>query len=146
MNQSAVSEEEFMNVLNAEAQNAGVTPDQMAAVTEMATNTTGGPMAANDNVMDTGIMQNVDAVEATEEDLSGIGSRTAINEKLAESGEEQVVHVSPGEMIFDPSRLNEPDQRMLLAALETAGHSNVFIGKQAGKSAVGACFSVALGC
>ena len=121
MNQSAVSEEEFMNVLNAEAQNAGVTPDQMAAVTEMATNTTGGPMAANDNVMDTGIMQNVDAVEATEEDLSGIGSLTAINEKLAESGEEQVVHVSPGELIFDPSRLDEPDQRMLMAALETAG-------------------------
>ena len=121
MNQGAVSEEEFMNVLNAEAQNAGVSPDQMAAVTEMATNTTGGPMGANDNVMDTGIMQNVEAVDATEEDLSGIGSLAAINEKLANAGEEQVVHVTDGEMIFDPSRLNEPDQRMLLAALETAG-------------------------
>jgi hypothetical protein len=121
MNQGAVSEEEFMNVLNAEAQNAGVSPDQIAAVTDMATNTTGGPMGANDNVMDTGIMQNVEAVDATEEDLSGIGSLAAINEKLADAGEEQVVHVTDGEIIFDPSRLNEPDQRMLMAALETAG-------------------------
>jgi len=121
MNQAPVSEEEFMNVLNAEAQTAGVSPDQMAAVTEMATNATGGPAAANDNVMDTGIMQNVEAVEATEEDLSGIGSLATMNEKLVEAGEEGLAHVSPGELIFDPSRLDEPAQRMLLAALETAG-------------------------
>jgi hypothetical protein len=121
MNQAAVSEEEFMNVLNAEATKAGVSPEQMAAVTEVATNTAGGPMAANDNVMDTGIMQNVEAVDATEADLTGIGSLAEISSRLVDSGEEGLAHVSPGELIFDPRRLNEPDQRMLLAALETAG-------------------------
>ena len=121
MNQGAVSEEEFMNVLNAEASQAGIPPEQIAAITEEATKTTGGPMGANDNVMDTGIMQNVEPVGGTDADMTGIGSLTEISKKLVDSGEEGLAHVSPGELIFDPSRLNEPDQRMLMAALETAG-------------------------
>jgi hypothetical protein len=116
-----VGEEEFMALVSQASEEAGVPNEAVDMVADMATQTTGGPAAANDNVMDSGIMQNVEAVETTEGEMTGIGSLTEVNDQLAAAGEEQLVHVSPGELIFDPSRLDEPDQRMLLAALETAG-------------------------
>jgi hypothetical protein len=117
-----VDESEFMGILSQISEEAGVPEGALDQVAEVAMDTTGGPAAANDNaLLDSGIMQNVEAVDATEGEMTGIGSLTEVNDQLAAAGEEQLVHVSPGEMIFDPSRLNEPDQRMLLAALETAG-------------------------
>ena len=110
-----VGEEEFMQTLASMAQGEGVGLGDIEAVAENI------EAPANDNVMDSGIMQNVEAVEATESDLSGIGSLVEVSDRLVESGKERLVHATPGELIFDPSRLNEPDQRMLLAALETAG-------------------------
>ena len=118
-----VDGEEFMGLLTQLSNEAGIPKEALDQVAQTASETTaGGPPVANDNaVLDSGIMQNVEAVEATEDEMAGIGSLTQVNEKLAAAGEEQLVHVSPGEMIFDPSLLNDPDQRMLLAALETAG-------------------------
>jgi hypothetical protein len=118
---SPVGEDEFMNVLSQLSGEAGIPEGQLDAVAEAATQTAGAPAAANDNVMDSGIMQTVEAVEATDEELAGIGSLAEMNAQLVATGEEGLVHATPGELIFDPSRLNEPDQRMLLAALETAG-------------------------
>jgi hypothetical protein len=116
-----VGEDEFMSVISQLSGEAGIPEAQLDAVAEAATQTAGAPAAANDNVMDSGIMQTVEAVDATDEDLSGIGSLAEMNAQLVETGQEGLVHATPGELIFDPSRLNEPDQRMLLAALETAG-------------------------
>jgi hypothetical protein len=118
-----VGEDEFMSVISQLSGEAGIPPDALEAVANVATETTGGGpnLPANDNVMDSGIMQNVEAVEATDEELTGIGSLEAMNTQLVEAGQEGLVHASPGELIFDPARLDEADQRMLLAALETAG-------------------------
>jgi len=110
-----IGEGEFMQTLQNMAQEAGIDPGAMETVAQNI------EVPANDNVMDSGIMQTVEAVPATEEDLSGIGSLEGINRQLVDAGKEGLVHAAPGELIFDPSRLNEPDQRMLLAALETAG-------------------------
>ena len=120
MNQGAVDPEEFMSMLTQEAESAGVAPEELEQIAETAAQSV-PEGAANDNLLDTGIMQNVEAVEAGETDLSGIGSLAQVNSQLMDAGEEGLAHVSPGELIFDPSRLSEPDQRMLLAALETAG-------------------------
>jgi len=120
MNQGALDPKEFMSLLTQEAENAGIAPEELDQVAETAVQSV--PQgAANDNVLDTGIMQTVEAVEANETDLSGIGSLEGINRQLVEAGKEGLIHATPGELVFDPSRLNEPDQRMLLAALETAG-------------------------
>ena len=120
MNQGALDPKQFMSLLTQEAENAGIYPRELDQIAETAAQSV--PQgAANDNVLDTGIMQNVEAVEAAETDLSGIGSLEGVNSQLMDAGEAGLAHVSPGELIFDPSRLNEPDQRMLLAALETAG-------------------------
>lgn len=120
MNQGALDPAEFMSILTQEAEKAGIPPEELDQVAQAAAQSV--PQgAANDNMLDTGIMQNVEAVEAGGTDLSGIGSLSQINSQLMDAGQEGLAHVSPGELIFDPSRLNEPDQRMLLAALETAG-------------------------
>ena len=124
-----VSEEEFMSVLNEAAGDAGVSGEEIAAVSEMATQTA----PVNDNeVMDSGIMQTVEAVDAEEEDLSGIGSLTEISNKLAEAGQEPLIHASTGEIVFDPNRLPENERSMLFAALETAGidPTTVTVGSQ----------------
>jgi hypothetical protein len=113
----AVSEEEFMSVMGQAAQDAGVSDKEMALVSEMAAQAA----PANDNVMDQGIMQTVEAVDTEEEDLSGIGSLTEVSSKLAESGEEPLIHASAGEIVFDPNRLAENERSMLFAALEAAG-------------------------
>jgi hypothetical protein len=128
-----VGEDEFMSVISQLSGEAGIPEAQLDAVAEAATQTAGGPAAANDNVMDSGIMQTVEAVDATDEDLSGIGSLAEMSAQLVETGQEGLVHATPGELIFDPSRLNEPDQRMLLAALETAGidPDSVTVGNEA---------------
>ena len=120
MNQGALNPEEFMSVLGQEAESAGIPPEVLEQITQTAAQS--APQnAANDNGLDSGIMQTVEAVEANETDMSGIGSLSEIDSQLINAGEEGLAHVSPGELIFDPSRLSEPDQRMLLAALETAG-------------------------
>ena len=120
MNQGALDPKQFMSLLTQEAEGAGIDPRELDQVAAAAAQSV--PQgAANDNMLDTGIMQNVEAVEAGETDLSGIGSLTGVNSQLLDAGEEGLIHASPGELVFDPSRLNEPDQRMLLAALETAG-------------------------
>ena len=120
MNQGALNPEEFMSVLGQEAESAGIPPEVLEQITQTATQSV-PQNAANDNGLDSGIMQTVEAVEANETDMSGIGSLSEIDSQLINAGEEGLAHVSPGELIFDPSRLSEPDQRMLLAALETAG-------------------------
>ena len=113
-----VNEEEFMSILSQAAGDAGVSGEEIAAVSEMATQVA----PANDNeVMDSGIMQTVEAVDAEEEDLSGIGSLTEISEKLAKSGQEPLIHASMGEIVFDPNHLPENERNMLFAALEAAG-------------------------
>ena len=120
MNQGALNPEEFMSVLGQEAESAGIPPEILEQITQTAAQS--APQnAANDNGLDSGIMQTVEAVETNETDMSGIGSLSEIDSQLINAGEEGLAHVSPGELIFDPSRLSEPDQRMLLAALETAG-------------------------
>ena len=124
-----VSEEEFMSVISEAAGDAGVSGEEVAAVSEIATQTA----PANDNeVMDSGIMQTVEAVDAEEEDLSGIGSLTEISNKLAEAGQEPLIHASMGEIVFDPNRLPENERNMLFAALETAGidPTTVTVGSQ----------------
>ena len=99
----AVSEEEFMSVMGQAAQDAGVSDQEIAMVSKMAAQAA----PANDNIMDQGIMQTVEAVEAEEEYLSGIGSLTEVSNKLAEAGEEPLIHASVGEIVFDPNRLAE---------------------------------------
>jgi hypothetical protein len=116
-----VGEEEFMATLSQLSNEAGIPEEQLSAVAEEATRATGGSMAANDNVMDSGIMQTVEAVEATDGDMSGIGSLTEISSALAESGEEGLIHATPGEIVFDPSRLPDNERNMLFAALDAAG-------------------------
>ena len=117
-----VDEAEFMGVISQLSEEAGIPEGTLDQVAEVAMDTAGGQAAANDNaLLDSGIMQNVEAVDATEEELSGIGSLVNLNAELVGAGQEGLIHASPGELVFDPSRLNEPDQRMLLAALETAG-------------------------
>ena len=112
---------EFLKTLNAEASQAGLSDEDMTAIANVATETTGGSGSDVDNILDTGIMQTVEAEEATDQDLSGIGSLNEISDRLVNMGGEPLVHATPGELIFDPKRLGEADQRMLLAALETAG-------------------------
>tara|TARA_R100000808_G_scaffold15950_2_gene36379 strand:- start:929 stop:3061 length:2133 start_codon:yes stop_codon:yes gene_type:complete len=116
-----VSEEEFMNLVSQVTDEAGIPDEAVDMVADVATQTTGGSPAANDNVMDSGIMQTVEAVDATEEDVSGIGSLVDLNAGLIEAGQEGLVHASPGELIFDPNRLPENQRNMLFAALDAAG-------------------------
>jgi hypothetical protein len=116
-----VGEEEFMAALSQLSNEAEIPKDQLSAVAEEATRVTDGSMAVNDNVMDSGIMQTVEAVEATDEDMSGIGSLTEISSALTESGEEGLIHATPGEIVFDPSRLPDNERNMLFAALDAAG-------------------------
>jgi hypothetical protein len=118
---SPVGEEEFMATLSQLSEDAGIPEEQLSAVAEEATRATDGSMAANDNVMDSGIMQTVEAVEATDEDMSGIGSLAEISSALTESGEEGLIHATPGEIVFDPSRLPDNERNMLFAALDAAG-------------------------
>jgi len=127
-----VGEEEFMQTLQNMAQEAGVDPGAMETVAQ----NIGAPAndnamdsgimqnveaPANDNAMNNGIMQTVEAVEATPSELSGIGSLTEISGKLAEAGEEPLIHAAPGEIVFDPNVLPENERRMLFAALNAAG-------------------------
>jgi hypothetical protein len=76
---------------------------------------------SNDPTLETGIMQTVEPVEATSEELSGLGGLSEVSSRLAQAGQEPLVHASPGEIIFDPNRLEENERNMLFAALEAAG-------------------------
>jgi len=116
-----VGEEEFMALVSQASEEAGVPNEAVDMVADMATQTTGGPAAANDNVMDSGIMQNVEAVDATEEDIAGIGSLVDLNAELVGAGEEGLIHASSGEIVFDPNVLPENERGMLFAALNAAG-------------------------
>jgi hypothetical protein len=116
-----VGEEEFMALVSQATEEAGVPDEAVNMVADVATQTTGGPTAANDNVMDSGIMQNVEAVDATEEDVAGIGSLVDLNAELVGAGEEGLIHASPGEIVFDPNLLPENERNMLFAALQAEG-------------------------
>ena len=112
-----VDPNQFMEIISGLTEESGIPQDQIDAVADVATETTGGP----DAVLDTGIMQNVEAQEATANDLSGIGGLVNLNTQLQEAGEEPLVHVTPGEMVVPLEALQEKDKQMLFSALESAG-------------------------
>ena len=112
-----VGEEEFLSVAGDLAGQAGIPTEAIQAISE---SVDAGP-PANDNVLESGIMQTVEPEVATEADMGGIGQLAALNEGLVEMGEEGLVHATPGEIVFDPALLSEKDQKMLYAALDAEG-------------------------
>jgi hypothetical protein len=122
--EAQVSEQDFMSLLTDKASEAGVSEEAMGEIAQGIPAAVAGAKeqaAANDNVMDSGIMETVDVEEAGPETDSGIAQLPAISERLVAMGEEPLVQATTGEIIFDP-RLVPPDKReMLFAALEAAG-------------------------
>jgi hypothetical protein len=119
---ASVDEGEFMGILSQLSNEADIPAEQVDLVAKMATQTTGeAPPVANDNTMDSGIMQNVEAVETTENEMAGIGSLTELSDRLAAAGQEPLVHASPGEIVFNPDILPENQRDMLYAALQAEG-------------------------
>jgi len=112
-----VGEEEFLSVAGDLAGQAGIPTEAIQAISE---SVDAGP-PANDNVLESGIMQTVEPEAATEADMGGIGQLAALNEGLVEMGEEGLVHATPGEVVFDPNLLPENERNMLYAALEAEG-------------------------
>ena len=118
---AVVPPQEFMNVLSELSEEENISPDALDAVSEQALESAGSQMNEED-LLNTGIMQNVEPIEATEEVASsGIGSLVDLSQSLKQEGKEGLVHASTGEMIFDPNVLPEDQKNMLFAALETAG-------------------------
>ena len=116
-----VGEEEFLDQVGMLADQAGIPVADLDAVAEVAASTTGGPGTGPDAVMDTGIMQTVEAAPADEADLTGVGSLEGLSNQLIDAGEEGLAHVSAGEIVVPYMELSPDSQRMVIAALETGG-------------------------
>ena len=112
-----VGEEEFLSAAGDLAGQAGIPTEAIQAISE---SVDAGP-PANDNVLESGIMQTVEPEAATEADMGGIGQLSALSDGLVEMGEEGLVHAAPGEVVFDPNLLPENERNMLYAALEAEG-------------------------
>jgi hypothetical protein len=118
MVEAPVAQDEFMNIAGNMADQAGIPKEAMDMVADASIESA----PANDNaVMDSGIMQTVEAEEATDADMTGIGSLAGVNAELIEGGQEGLIHASPGEIVFDPSVLPEDQRNMLMSALASAG-------------------------
>ena len=116
--EAPVAQDEFMNIAGNMADQAGIPKEAMDMVADASIESA----PANDNaVMDSGIMQTVEAEEATDADMTGIGSLAGVNAELIEGGQEGLIHASPGEIVFDPSVLPEDQRNMLMSALASAG-------------------------
>ena len=118
--EAQISEQDFMGILSSEAGNAGISEEALQTIAQNIPAAAQGA-AANDNVMDSGIMETVEVEEAAPETDSGIAQLPALSEQLVAMGEEPLVQATPGEIIFDPRLLDEKQQRMLFASLEAAG-------------------------
>ena len=119
MNVPSIDPDEFEAFVGKIAAQEDIPKESIDMVEEVATETT-GINPANDNVMDSGIMQNVEEVEITEPEQTGIGSLQELNDKLVASGQEGLIHASPGEIVFDPNILPPEQKQMVLAALDAA--------------------------